>query len=573
MPLRREGKVIVAVVALAIVTGVVLLVLAGGPEVELARRYARAWERGQYGRMYAELSAGTRRRYRLAVFAEAHRQALATATATAVDTGRPRHDGDFVVVPLTVRTRIFRVVKGDVRLPLDGAGDAARIGWIPRLAFPDLRRGEVLSRHTRLPARAALLARDGTPLAEGPERKSPVASVAADVAGRLGPIPPAERRVFRAAGYPDDARIGLTGLERVFETRLAGRPGGTLLAGRRALATARARPAPAVRTSISVDVERAAVAALGGRLGGVVALRPRTGEVLAFAGIAFSGLQPPGSTFKVLTLTGALEHRVVDPGDVFPYETSTTLSGVRLGNAHGESCGGTLAQAFAHSCNSVFAPLGARLGARRLVDIAQRFGFNRPPGIPGAAISAIPPAGELGDDIGVGSSAIGQGRVLATTLQMALVAATIGLHGQRPRPTLARTDADADTIRVVGERVATEVERMMVGVVSFGTGRAAAIPGVRVAGKTGTAELRASRPCPPPPPAETDGTEPPPPPPPAGPCGEADTTDTDAWFVACAPAGGRDPRVCAAVLLIQAGAGGDTAAPVARQVLLAGLGR
>ena len=82
---------------------------------------------------------------------------------------------------------------------------------------------------------------------------------------------------------------------------------------------------------------------------------------------------------------------------------------MKLENANGEYCGGTLAHAFAVSCNSVFAPLGAKLGATRLVAIAERFGFNQAPDIAGAATSSIPPPPEIGDDLAVGSSAIGQG--------------------------------------------------------------------------------------------------------------------------------------------------------------------
>ena len=86
----------------------------------------------------------------------------------------------------------------------------------------------------------------------------------------------------------------------------------------------------------------------------------------------------------------------------------------------------------------VFAPLGAELGAKRLVRTAERFGFNEDPALAGAARSTIPAAAEIGDDLAVGSSAIGQGKVLTTPLQLALVAATIGADGMRPHPTLLK---------------------------------------------------------------------------------------------------------------------------------------
>src|SRR4029079_6219521 len=171
-----------------------------------------------------------------------------------------------------------------------------------------------------------------------------------------------------------------------------------LKAGSRVIAHSEPKAAQPVRTTISPAVERAAITALAGRLGGVVALRPHTGEILAFAGIPFSGLQPPGSAMKIITLTGALASKLATPNSTYPYATSTTLSGVKLDNANGENCGGTLAQAFAVSCNLVFAPRGAALGARRLVNLAERFGFNHPSDIPGAAESTIPQASEIGDD-------------------------------------------------------------------------------------------------------------------------------------------------------------------------------
>jgi cell division protein FtsI/penicillin-binding protein 2 len=221
--------------------------------------------------------------------------------------------------------------------------------------------------------------------------------------------------------------------------------------------------------------------------------------------------------------------------------TSATLSGVTLRNAGGESCGGSLTQAFIDSCNSVFAPLGAKLGAKRLVAMAEAFGFNEQPRVPDAKPSTIPPAGKLTDSLAVGASAIGQDRDLATPLQMAVVGATIAERGRRARPRIVRNDKVLRR-RVVSARVAGQVREMMLGVVRSGTGTAAAIPGVQVAGKTGTAELR------------PNSTNP---------------KDADAWFVAFAPAA--KPQVAVAVMLVGAGFGGTSAAPIARRVLQAAL--
>jgi cell division protein FtsI/penicillin-binding protein 2 len=178
-------------------------------------------------------------------------------------------------------------------------------------------------------------------------------------------------------------------------------------------------------------------------------------------------------------------------------------------------------------------------------------------------MSTIPAAEDIGDDLAVGSSAIGQGRVQATALQMAIVAATIGLRGRRPRPTLdfAAAEAESPTTRATPARTARTVERLMLAVVRGGTGTAAALPNVAVAGKTGTAELKTTTRCTPDP-ANPEACPPQPP---------DDPSDTDAWFAAYAPAGRGHPRVAVGVLLVGAGAGGATAAPAAREVLAAGL--
>jgi penicillin-binding protein A len=561
-PTRLRRRVLVAGVAvagLAFAGGALAGALHVSTTQQTIERFAKEWSAGDYPAMYSELSPPERDRVRRGAFTRAYQRALDTATAVSVVTGRPKRDGDAYRIPVRVETRIWGPVRGTVRVPVSDAG----VDWSHDLVFPGLRRGEKLTRETRLPPRGTLLARDKTPLAQGDARTSPLGAVATSITGSLGPIPPDRKADLKALGIPSDATVGVSGLERIFDVRLLGRPGGELRAGKRTIAAAVPVQAEPVRTTISTAVQTAAVQALGNRLGGIVAMDPRTGGVLAASGIGLSGLQPPGSTFKILTATGALESKLTSPSRSYPVSTNATLEGVELDNANGESCGGTLVQSFAESCNSVFAPLGAQLGARRLVDVAERFGFNHDPGVPGAAMSTIPAAEDIGDDLAVGSSAIGQGRVQATALEMAIVAATIGRRGLRPRPTFDfdAATASSPTVRATKARTARTVERLMLAVVRNGTGVAAAIPGVSVAGKTGTAELKTTTRCQPDP--ANPASCPPPPP--------DDPTDTDAWFSAYAPAGQGAPRVAVGVLLVASGAGGTTAAPVARDVLSAGL--
>src|SRR5215208_5334455 len=136
---------------------------------------------------------------------------------------------------------------------------------------------------------------------------------------------------------------------------------------------------PATPAASSSRFQEAAVAALGATYGGLAVLDAEDGSVLAVAGIAFSGPQPPGSTFKLITTTAALEADVVHVDDEFPIQTSTVVEGREIDNAHSEACGGTFTEAFAESCNSVFAPLGPKVGSNRLVGTAESYGFNSPP--------------------------------------------------------------------------------------------------------------------------------------------------------------------------------------------------
>jgi len=574
---------VLALAAVAFVLGAVLGAQRGSPAAYvLAEQFVGAWTRGDYASMYSDIDAASQRTTSPGEFANVYQQALTTATAASLRiTGRPHSvTGAGVAVPVRVDTRLFGALPLDFTLKvIEGGGTGLRILWSRSLAFPGLHPGELLTRRTALPRRATLLARDGSVLAESPagpsastgseevSRSSPLGSVASAVVGTVGPVPGSRRQALEAQGVPSEAAVGLTGLELALDDRLRGTAGGELLAGARLLAYAAPHPAPAVRTSVSPAVQTAAVTALGGQLGGIVVMQPSTGQILAVAGIGLDGLQPPGSTFKMITLTGVLAARIANPHTVFPYATYATLDGVKLNNANGEECGGSLELAFAVSCNSVFTPLGVKLGAGRLVGTAERFGFNQQPGIAGAAESSLPPASKIQGELDVGSTAIGQGEVLATPLEMATVAATIADAGRRPRPTFLADAPPAAGLQATSAAVARTVRRLMIGVVRTGTGTAAAIPGVVVAGKTGTAELKSESACSPPP--ESSSTEAPAKPAEGCQGSESEAANTDAWFAAFAPA--LHPRIVVCVLLVKDGAGGATAAPLARQALEAGL--
>lgn len=532
--------------AAAFVAGLEVAAQPGRDERHLVTAYVTDWAQHRVAAMYALLDHASHIATSETAFAAELQADAGTATLRALQVLHVGSPGDSAIdVAMRVRTRLWGTLRETLIVPFTGSGSGARIHLSGELLFPGLRPGETLSRETVLPPRATLLAGNGTPLAQGPKRTSPDPGIAGEVVGSLGPIPAAFRATYAAEGYPPDAQVGLDGLELAFQNRLVGRIGGELLAGRRMLAQASAVQAPPVRTTIDPSLEQASINAMGGNYAGITALDPRTGAVLALSGIAYSNPQPPGSTMKIITSAAALGANLVKLTTVFPYATSATLDGYKMNNAGGESCGGTLLNSFAVSCNSVFAPLGATVGAARLVKAAERFGFNQPTGINGAAESTIPPASQIGDALAVGSSAIGQGLVQATPLEMADVGATIAMGGRRPIPTLL-AHARRRFVRATSSHVAREVQQMMIAVVQYGTGTSAQISGVEVAGKTGTAEVRNSTGAP----NSAKANNP---------------KNTDAWFVGYAPVG--HPRIAVAALFPNQGYGAGLAAAAVRDVI------
>ena len=551
----------------------------------LAARFVGSWTRREYTEMYGYLDGASQRRATPKELADACEHALRTATATTLSAvGRPSEvAGGLVMVPVRVQTRLFGTLRlaFDLRVASGDGGESGGVVWSRSAEFPGLGPGQELARRMTLPPRAALLARDGSVLGEGVaeqagQRDSPLGEAAGAALGEVGPVPADRAAQLEAEGVPSDAIVGVSGAEEALDEHLRGRPGGELLAASerpggpsRVLATAAPLAAQPVHTTISPALQRAAVAALDGQLGGVVAMVPSTGQILAIAGLGIDDVQPPGSTFKMVTTSGVLQAGIAKPSTIFPYATYATLDGVKLSNASGEECGGSLELAFAVSCNSVFSPLGVKLGAPRLVAMAEAYGFNHEPGITGAAESTLPAASQIQGELDLGSTAIGQGEVQASPLQMATVAATIADGGHRPQPTLALEAKPHTVATATSTSVADTLRRFMIAVVREGTGTAAAIPGVTVAGKTGTAELGTLGSCSAS--SEEGGSK-------EGAtsessasgCGTAsEAANTDAWFAAFAPA--LHPKIVVGVLMVKDGAGGATAAPVAREVIEAGL--
>ncbi|HTC71900.1 MAG TPA: hypothetical protein VK655_03360, partial [Solirubrobacteraceae bacterium] len=341
----RRARPVLVLAAAAFATGAILGADHGRPPgYAVAQRFVTAWTRRDYAGMYSDIARSSQRAISLSEFADAYRQALTTATVTSAKTMGAPSTGARGAVKLPVRldTRLFGRLSLDFMLPtVEDPTRGTRIAWSRSLAFPGLRPGEALSRHTNLPRRATLLARDGSVLAEsgpGPDptlssevtRSSPLGSAAEALVGTVGPAPAARRQELEAQGVPADASVGLSGLELAFDERLRGMAGGRLLAGTRVLAAALPVPGPTIHTTISPAVQRAAVAALAGQYGGIVVLRPSSGQILAVAGIGLNGLQPPGSTFKMITTTGVLAAKLATPHTVFPYATFATLDGVKL---------------------------------------------------------------------------------------------------------------------------------------------------------------------------------------------------------------------------------------------------
>ena len=404
---------------------------------------------------------------------------------------------------------------------------------------------------------------------------------------------PQGRLAAHVVGYSTAARAR-TGLERSLNPILTGSVRSLSSLVDRSLDKLNGKPivGDTVVTTLDINGQRTALDALGSTCGAVVALDPRTGRVRVMVSSpsynpndveehfgrieairadctpaspllnrASQGLYPPGSTFKVVTASAALDSHKFEATSTFFDPGYCTVYGKRVNNFDTSSPFGnlTLATALQHSVNSVFCNIGLQLGAKRILRQAKAFGFyERPPlETPESErlASGLYKKGRLyeprrNSDVDAGRMAFGQERLLVTPEQMAMVAGTIGNDGILMRPfvvekivtpnskTRSRT-RPTKIRRAVSPKTAAAVKAMMISAVRAGTGTAAQIPGLEIGGKTGTAET-----------------------------GVAGNNTT--WFIAFAGLPGQKPKLAIAVVLQnQSLTGGATAAPIARQVMQA----
>jgi len=557
--LRHRTIPLVTLAAVSLFAGAYLGATTGSKR--LGEDFASRWEEKDYEGMYALITPAAQANYSPEEFEAAYEEAAIAATTEGVDPGRAgRAPGGDVKVSVSASTRLFGTVDGEIALPVQDG----KVDWAPHLTFPGLEPGERVGRRLELGERAPILAADGSTLATGQGEAR--TSAALEVTGVVDDPEPELVPQIQEEGYPGDQPTGVTGLERSLNTVLGGKPGGDLLAvpegtelpdvpqsvQGRVLASSKAKPGEPVTTTIDPDLQQSVVDAMAGVNGGAVLLNARSGAVKAVAGFGYSTPQPPGSTFKIITTTAALERNQVRLDDYFTPVQSVRILSHDLSNAHDESCGGNFTEAFAKSCNTVFAPLGIEVGEDALVETSEDFGFNSPPTLfadqyveDGAIPSSTIPD-PIGDELQIGSSAIGQGEVLATPLQMASVAQTVAMGGVRsPTPIVSDKDLlpDAEPVRVMPKEDAAVIRSLMESVVNYGTGYLGAVEGAQVAGKTGTAELG---------------------------IGEGEKALLDAWFTAFAPSDKPKYAVCVLVASTTED-GGEVAAPIVSSILAAAL--
>jgi penicillin-binding protein A len=446
-------------------------------------------------------------------------------------------------------------LEGAFEMAFDSEAETWTVIEPDNLMFPNVEEGDQLDLKAKWPRRGRILARNETPIAKGDglERSYPFGSLAGSTIGHLERVTSRTLADFSPAHEIGDL-VGGSGLEKAYEERLAGEPDLILRVVNKRnkpllkLEEQEGRPGRNVKATLDMRVQRATSNAFGSTVGGAVVLDPSKGDILAavtsyeidpngYVGTtgfepfnrALSGTYPPGSAMKVVTAGAALDTGVVEPTTMLTGPAE--YQGVRNFES-GAYPSLDFATAVRNSVNTAFAQVALDLGARKLNRYAELFGFNAKPSMPLDAATPSFPFPEDPGDLMWGS--IGQAQDLAAPLQMASVAATVANGGKRMEPRSSLGDPKEGT-RVLKRSTANRLALLMESAVNSGTGTAARVSGVRIAGKTGTAEV------------DVGGKR-----------------RNHAWFITFAPID--SPQVAIAVVSEFGGVGGQVAAPIARNI-------
>ena len=501
---RRSLIIVVVVLAVVVVAagtagGYVLLTRTQGSPRQTAASYLSDWQRGSYAAM-GKVSANVPR----SGLATPLRQTAAELGVRHIHLrlGRVTESGGSAQARFTATDSL---ASGHIwtypgRLQLVTRNRHWRVNWSPAAVYPRLRPGERFVLSAVWPARAAVLASDGTDLS------SPsVIAQSGSIALLTGTVVAATKAQAKALGAPYQAGdlIGQGGIEQAYQAQLAGRPSLAIQLdgpGKRvdaALARFAATPGKPVQTSLDMQDQMAASAAVAGagtsKPIDMVAIQPSTGKVLAVVerpggfDRALAGIFPPGSTFKVVTAS-ALAEKGMRPSSAVQCPSQVTIGGRTFHNDQNEHLGATSLQtAFAVSCNSTFAMLAyQRLGGSALASMAATFGFNTSPnlGIPATLGKFTTPH----QPVDVAADAFGQGTDLVNPLSQASVAAAIE-DGTWRSPILVTSPQprQASPSHAISPAILDTLRPMMRAVVTSGTAAGVGFqPGVY--GKTGTAQ-------------------------------------------------------------------------------------
>lgn len=385
-------------------------------------------------------------------------------------------------------------------------------------------------------------------------------------------IYPGGKAIGPLIGY-SDKQLGRAGLENVLNGELLGITEKDPMVILRQKILGTSNKGNDVYLTLDYDLQAKAYELFANRRGALVAMDPRTGEILALVSSpgydptnlrdkwedllkdpekplinrATQGLYPPGSVFKIVTLAAALKNNPGIENKNFYTPGYAKVNGSIIRDYKGFKPGNyDLAGAFRYSSNSIFVQIAQEVGKDNMFEMAEAFGFNSKlkADIP-VAVSKFPKPPLVGGNVELAEDSIGQGKVLVTPLQMAKITAVVANGGKdipchilnksvsplgitkSLKPKLSEKES------ILSESIARKIRDFMVDVVENGTGRAAAISGVTVGGKTGSAE---------------------------NPHGK-----THAWFTGFAPA--ENPKIVVSVIVENAGAGGRNAGPIAREIM------